>query len=1076
MATKASTSTGAASLFTARLRAGIRRPARSRLAQQQARRLLLSGQTWQEITIYVTGGETANGGVANQLVFQGTGNANGNNGAELDDVSLRLVNTAPAAVNDTLADVSADGQSILIKVADLLGNDTDADHDQLTITGVGSAVGGTVTFDQDGIHFTPATGFTGEASFQYTVSDGQGGTSTAEASFKVIRDIVIGAAQIQTTPISIEGDTHITVGGILMPVAADRAIDAAGTLAGGTTVKIDVLATGQVMSNDDAIRINNDFANGHITIDNAGQITSQTGNVIDVKNVTSASTEIVITNEATGIITANNADAIRGGANTVINNYGQISSSQLEEDKNDAIDFQDDGAGTVNNYSGATISGAHHAITGAHGITVNNDVGGMIIGNSGSAVNIDNSADPAEMVTIVNHGTMIGAAHEGYTDSDGDAIDVDGLLNLDNYGQVSGIGAFGYHDEDVNVSEGIAAGGGTIHNHENGTIYGYGRAIQIDDSANGPAAGATTIINEGLIQGDGHGPANVDQADADAMQQQIDGREAIDIIGSHDDTIINSGKIVGGIFTDGGNDTLTNTGIINGQVDMGSGNDTVTLNDGSQVSGTIFLGEGNDTLTASANAVTVDGGAGDDHITGGAGNDTIHGGAGNDTLEGGAGSDTYTYSYHEGDDVITEGAGQSGDTDSLVFTEHGDGPMTVYKHGNDLEIVIENDGKITVTNQFAGGGVENIAFDNGIVWDRDEIAAHLTDRGPVADDVTLEAVSEDAQTFVISFDKLLAGASDADLDTLFVNGVANVVGGTAVLTENGVQFTLDPNYNGEASFSFTVDDGRGGTTTAQASFDVTPVDDAPVVAPVRPVTTDEDKPVSGQVVATDVDGDHLTYGIKGDGAANGTVTIDEHGNWVYTPGANYHGGDSFIVTVSDGHTTVETTVDVTVNSVNDAPVTVADTGTVNEHDTATFDLVHNDTDVEDGQPHLSGFSVTGVDGVNVSLDAATSAFHIVNGQLVYDGNSDIFSSLNDGEHATITINYTATDNDGGHTDGQFVLTIDGHTDLNPITGTSGGDVLSDTTGADHITAGDGNDIIFSSLGMTSSMPAPATIR
>ncbi len=135
-----------------------------------------AGQTWQEITVYVTGGDIANGGVANQLIFQGTGNASGNNGAELDNVSLRLVNTAPVTVNDTLPDVTANGQSIDISVADLLANDTDVDHDQLAITGVGSAVGGTVTMDQNGIHFTPASGFTGEASFQYTVSDGQGGT------------------------------------------------------------------------------------------------------------------------------------------------------------------------------------------------------------------------------------------------------------------------------------------------------------------------------------------------------------------------------------------------------------------------------------------------------------------------------------------------------------------------------------------------------------------------------------------------------------------------------------------------------------------------------------------------------------------------------------------------------------------------------------------------------------------------------------------------------------------------------------------------------------------------------------
>src|SRR5262249_24904168 len=160
----------------------------------------------------------------------------------------------------------------------------------------------------------------------------------------------------------------------------------------------------------------------------------------------------------------------------------------------------------VNNHSGGLISGARHGITGTHGITVNNDVGGSIIGNSGSAVNIDNG-DNGETVYVVNHGTMTGAAQEGYSDSDGDAIDTDGLLHLRNDGRIQGIGAFGYHGDEVNVTEGVAAGGGYIENDAGGVIYGYGRAIQVDDSSNGAAPAAVTIINAGTIQGDGHGPA-----------------------------------------------------------------------------------------------------------------------------------------------------------------------------------------------------------------------------------------------------------------------------------------------------------------------------------------------------------------------------------------------------------------------------------------------------------------------------------------------------------------------------------------------------------------------------------------
>ena len=62
--------------------------------------------------------------------------------------------------------------------AALVANDTDPNGDALTITAVGNATNGTVTLDaQTGnVIFTPNAGYSGPASFTYTVSDGRGGT------------------------------------------------------------------------------------------------------------------------------------------------------------------------------------------------------------------------------------------------------------------------------------------------------------------------------------------------------------------------------------------------------------------------------------------------------------------------------------------------------------------------------------------------------------------------------------------------------------------------------------------------------------------------------------------------------------------------------------------------------------------------------------------------------------------------------------------------------------------------------------------------------------------------------------
>ncbi|MEB3885641.1 Ig-like domain-containing protein, partial [Lyngbya sp. CCY1209] len=64
--------------------------------------------------------------------------------------------------------------------AALLGNDTDPENDTLSIESVSNPSNGTVELDADGnVIFTPESGFTGDATFEYTINDGNGGTDTA---------------------------------------------------------------------------------------------------------------------------------------------------------------------------------------------------------------------------------------------------------------------------------------------------------------------------------------------------------------------------------------------------------------------------------------------------------------------------------------------------------------------------------------------------------------------------------------------------------------------------------------------------------------------------------------------------------------------------------------------------------------------------------------------------------------------------------------------------------------------------------------------------------------------------------
>jgi hypothetical protein len=202
------------------------------------------------------------------------------------------------------------------------------------------------------------------------------------------------------------------------------------------------------------------------------------------------------------VIGAADNDAIRPGNDSTINNHGEIISQNASSASsgNDAIDFQSSttpelttGSATVNNFSDGTIIGARHGITGKFAITVNND--GTITGQLGSGINLDTVSGTTD---VVNHGTISGTS--GGT-QDGDGIDVDYLLSLDNYGSVQAFGT-----STGNLSEAVTIGGGTINNYATGVIQSVQRAITVDDSNDGNAPASTTIYNEGSIIG-GNGEA-----------------------------------------------------------------------------------------------------------------------------------------------------------------------------------------------------------------------------------------------------------------------------------------------------------------------------------------------------------------------------------------------------------------------------------------------------------------------------------------------------------------------------------------------------------------------------------------
>ena len=192
-------------------------------------------------------------------------------------------------------------------------------------------------------------------------------------------------------------------------------------------------------------------------------------------------------------------------------------------------------------------------------------------------------------------------------------------------------------------------------------------------------------------------------------------------------------------------------------------------------------------------------------------------------------------------------------------------------------------------------GVTISGLNNQNIATAPAVVGEITIQGNQAPVALNQSISLNEDTSIA----IILEATDPEGDPLSYIIVDQPTNGTAVLTGNTVDYTPDGDYNGPDSFTFKANDGTTDSNTATVSIDVTPVNDAPVASD-QSVSTDEDTMIQITLVATDVDGDPLTYSIV-DQPTNGTAVLT--GNTVdYTPDGNYNGPDSFTFKANDGTT------------------------------------------------------------------------------------------------------------------------------------------------------------------------------
>ena len=191
------------------------------------------------------------------------------------------------------------------------------------------------------------------------------------------------------------------------------------------------------------------------------------------------------------------------------------------------------------------------------------------------------------------------------------------------------------------------------------------------------------------------------------------------------------------------------------------------------------------------------------------------------------------------------------------------------------------------------------------------------DGDPTTNDVS--ATTDEDTVVTVNLD-----ATEIDGDNYSFSIVSQPTNGTlGSVNGNQVEYTPNQDFNGTDTFTFEATDDRTGSRSnvATATITINPVNDAPVANDITSQVTDENRLMQLDITldATDVEGDALTYSVVG--TNNGTVTVNGS-TATYIPNQDWNGEDTFTYKANDGTDDSNTaTVTVTVNAVNDAPVT-----------------------------------------------------------------------------------------------------------------------------------------------------------
>ncbi len=235
------------------------------------------------------------------------------------------------------------------------------------------------------------------------------------------------------------------------------------------------------------------------------------------------------------------------------------------------------------------------------------------------------------------------------------------------------------------------------------------------------------------------------------------------------------------------------------------------------------------------------------------------------------------------------------------------------------------------------------------------------------------------------------GVDQASTETLTVTAVGTgSAGGTIAVGTSGltVRYTPKAGFTGTETFTYTLSDGRGGTSTGTASVTVSPAVPPPTVVNESFTVLEDAAAALFDVKSNDTPkttGNALTLSDVRPSTNGSTVTIVD-GKLNYKPAANFSGTETISYTITEtGGGAASGTATFTVTAVNDAPVAVNDSlKALSTAATSSLDVLVNDTDADTSDtktittitqpPTGSGTLAISTDGKTVTYTPPSSTF------------------------------------------------------------------------------------------------------